>query len=219
MSSTVPSSVFAASRALYRSLLRIANKMPDDHRRALVVFRARSEFDKSRFLSSIEEIREKQTEGEIYKDQLEFQAEHLQSLAQSSNLLIPVDIRSTSVPSSSDSAQPLSSSFTQPSRPSRPTRPPRPSILSPISSPDVLPSVPSTSAPPPLDRRKLLRAFQSRKEGAVRGRSGRNRFMEGPEPSWIVKRRQKEIGKGLNGDVNETEGKKEHGDGCGCGGH
>ncbi|GAA5965835.1 hypothetical protein JCM3765_001199 [Sporobolomyces pararoseus] len=222
MSSTVPSGIAAASRALYRSLLRTANRMPDDHRRALVVFRARSEFDKSRSLTSLEEIRDRQTEGEIYKDQLEFQAEHLQSLAQSSNLLIPVDIRSPSrTPSSesSTSAQISSSSPTRPSRPSRPSRPTRPyrSSTSPTSTElRSIPSVPSTSAPASLDRRKLLRAFQSRKEGAVRGRSGRNRFMEGPEPSWIIKRRQKE--KELDEAVS-LDRKKQHGDGCGCGGH
>ncbi|GAA5838671.1 hypothetical protein JCM3766R1_001557 [Sporobolomyces carnicolor] len=142
MSSGPTQSMGAVSRALYRSLLRTAVRMPDDHRRALVVFRTRSEFDKSRSLTSLEAIQERQLEGEIYKDQLDFQAEHLQSLAQSSNLLFPVDIRSVSA---------------------------------------------TLEAHVEDDRRKLVRAIESRKQGAVRGRSGRNRFMEGPEPSWIAK--------------------------------
>ncbi|GAA5894633.1 LYR motif-containing protein [Sporobolomyces salmoneus] len=210
-------SVAATSRSLYRSLLRIANQMPDDHRRALVVFRARSEFDKSRSLTSLEEIKERQTEAEIYKDQLEFQAQHLQSLALSSNLLIPVDIRSppSASPSSSSSSTSDSSSetrsspsFTQPSRPTRPSRPSRPSHPS-RSTPPTAELEPPNTLIRPTDRRKLLRAFQARKEGTVRGRSGRNRFMEGPEPSWIVKRRREEAAEGKGGE-NLREGREGH---------
>ncbi|GAA5841989.1 hypothetical protein JCM5353_003643 [Sporobolomyces roseus] len=210
MSSAVSTSFGAASRGLYRSLLRVANKMPDDHRRALVVFRARSEFDKSRSLEVLDEIRERQLEGEIYRDQLEHQAEHLQSLARSANLIIPVDIRS---PPASHDSLPTSSSPTtsQPTRPSRPSRPLRPS-RSPAShpSPDRSTPAPALQPLPPPDRRKLLRAIQSRKEGIVRGRSGRNRFMEGPEPSWVVKKREQ------GRDTKVTE---KHEEGCGCGGH
>ncbi|BGP13041.1 hypothetical protein JCM10213v2_000960 [Rhodosporidiobolus nylandii] len=46
MALAVPASVSAASKALYRSLLRTALRMPDDHRRAFVVHRARSDQEK-----------------------------------------------------------------------------------------------------------------------------------------------------------------------------
>ncbi|GAA5873470.1 hypothetical protein JCM8547_005440 [Rhodosporidiobolus lusitaniae] len=83
-------STSAAARALYRSLLRTACRMPDDHRRAFVVHRTRSEFDKSRTLTRPEEIAARVLEAEVYRDQLEFQAEHLTALARQQNLLIPV---------------------------------------------------------------------------------------------------------------------------------
>ncbi|GAA6011390.1 hypothetical protein JCM11491_002767 [Sporobolomyces phaffii] len=213
--------VLAASRALYRSLLRTATRMPDDHRRALVVFRARSEFDSSKTLTRLEDITARQTEGEIYRDQLEFQARHLQALARSSNLLIPVDIRSSSRPSP---AAPLNRP-SRPPRPVRPTRPPPPSLHGPSShSPPSELRDSTLPSPRPIDRRKLVRAIQSRKQGAVRGRSGQNRFMQGPEPSWIVRKRQQQA---LGDDRDPAEAQAataqrdaarhdRHGPGCGC---
>ncbi|GAA5923952.1 LYR motif-containing protein [Sporobolomyces koalae] len=199
----------AKSRSLYRSLLRTAQRMPDDHRRALIVFRARSEFDKSRSLTAPDEIQERQLEGEIYRDQLEYQAEHLVLLSKSSNLLIPVDIRSSPISSSTPTARKVG-----PNRPNQPSRPPR-SVTAPLPQ-----SEPIADPPTLLDRRKLLRAFASRKEGAVRGRSGRNRFMQGPEPSWILKKQRKaEQAATQEGPESEGERTGRHEKGCGCASH
>ncbi|CEQ40449.1 SPOSA6832_02064, partial [Sporobolomyces salmonicolor] len=131
MTLATPESVRAASRVLYRSLLRVALKMPDDHRRALVVFRSRSEFDKSRSLKLPQEIAARQLEGEIYRDQLEvrYQYGHWCSSCQG-----------------------------------------------------------------------------SRAEGTVKGRSGRNRFMEGPEPSWVRKAQEKEQAENANTVAHQCRG-------------
>ncbi|GAA5917745.1 hypothetical protein JCM6882_001311 [Rhodosporidiobolus microsporus] len=203
MAPPLPPSVGAASRALYRSLLRTACRMPDDHRRAFVVHRTRSEFEQSRALSSPEEISARRLEGEIYRDQLEHQAEHLTLLA-AQQTLIPVDLRSFG-PSAAVAAPsptpPPSSTARGPSRPSGPSRPTRqPRTPSPPS-----PHPPSPS-PLPLDRRKLLRAISARDENRRLGvgLKGRNRFMEGPEPSWVRKRREREDAAERGGSVRES---------------
>ncbi|BGO88626.1 hypothetical protein NBRC10512_007838 [Rhodotorula toruloides] len=193
---TVPLAAPAAARALYRSLLRVAMRMPDDHRSAFVVHRARSEFDKSRSLSARDDVAARLLEGEIYRDQLELQADHLSALARQQTL-IPVDLRS-SLASPPASAPPPSSPSPHPSAssssrlgPSRPTRPSRPPPLPPAISASE-PNSPSPPSPPSADRRKLLRAISARNSQSRVLGVRRNRFMEGPEPSWIRRKREDE---------------------------
>ncbi|GAA5892076.1 hypothetical protein JCM8208_001427 [Rhodotorula glutinis] len=182
----------AASRALYRSLLRTARRMPDDHRTSFVLNKVRSDFDKQRSATSLDVIVALQVQGEVYRDQLEHQAEHLSRLAQQATL-IPVDLRLPRAPPPSTA----SSSRSGPSRPSRPNRPSRP--------PPSLELTPTSTSTLPLDRRKLVRAIAARRESdktAARGGVAslrRDRFMDGPEPSWIRKKHE-----------------HEHGTGCGC---
>ncbi|GAA5928034.1 hypothetical protein JCM10213_000954 [Rhodosporidiobolus nylandii] len=216
MALAVPASVSAASKALYRSLLRTALRMPDDHRRAFVVHRARSECDQSRFLQPGEVLDARMLEGEIYRDQLEHQAEHLTRLA-AQQTLIPVDIRAPRPSPPAPAAASFSSGPAPPSSqgPSRPTRalgPSRPSRR-PSATALPLPSSPPSPPPPPADRRKLLRALAARAENQRLGvgLKGRNRFMDGPEPSWI-RRKREEQGKGDGREVNGHV----HGDKCGC---
>ncbi|GAA5971251.1 hypothetical protein JCM11641_008282 [Rhodosporidiobolus odoratus] len=205
MTLAVPAPITAASKALYRSLLRTALAMPDDHRRAFVVHRTRAEFDNSRHLSKSEAISERMLEGEIYRDQLERQAQHLSRLA-AQETLIPVNLRPApspersvplrNAPTTIAAPHPSSSTSRGPSRPSRPPSQPTrrttaflPTSASPAPAPPSAPSAHSTS-----DRRKLVRAILAREENRRSGAGlrGRSRFMEGPEPSWVKKRREEE---------------------------
>ncbi|GAA5860340.1 hypothetical protein JCM3774_000385 [Rhodotorula dairenensis] len=210
---TVQGDVLAGSsaRSLYRALLRTARRMPDDHRTAFVVHRVRSEFEKSRkAAASAARI----LEGQVYREQLELQAAHLSALARQA-LLIPVDLRAPRPPASptvstgGDAPAPpalaraqLPEGSVRPSSrrgPSRPVRRPltgRDCETSEGAAPtmSIRPSpkpVPALSDPQPLhplDRRKLVRAFAARdSQGAVQS-TRQNRFMQGPEPSWIRKR-------------------------------
>ncbi|BGO98232.1 hypothetical protein NBRC10513v2_002624 [Rhodotorula toruloides] len=193
---TIPPAAPAAARALYRSLLRVAMRMPDDHRRAFVVHRARSEFDKSRSLTAQDDVAARLLEGEIYRDQLELQADHLSALARQQTL-IPVDLRSSTGNPPSPTPPPSSASpppsAHSPSRvgPSRPSRPSRPPPL-PQAALSLEPNSASPPSRPSSDRRKLLRAIFARdSQSRVLG-VRRNRFMEGPEPSWIRRKREEE---------------------------
>lgn len=70
------------------------------------------------------------------------------------------------------------------------------------------------------DRKKLIRAIRARTRsvsGQVLVQSRRNRFMQGPEPSWLVNRGDSE-GEG-NQERARADGHHEsqsHGRGCGC---
>ncbi|ORY88562.1 hypothetical protein BCR35DRAFT_217724 [Leucosporidium creatinivorum] len=168
----------ARTLGLYRSLLRVALQMPDDHRRALVVFRARSEFELHRALQQgSPEQAERWIDGEVYRDNLEHQAAHLSALS-SRSLLIPVDLRRQR--SSSSSSHSHSHTCTDPTHNHGP---PSPSLQ---PSPEV------------DDRRKLIRAVAARKDGATRKATGtaqaQSKFMQGPEPSWLKKKKEVEGG-------------------------
>ncbi|SGY39133.1 BQ5605_C003g02154 [Microbotryum silenes-dioicae] len=153
----------ATTLALYRSILRIALRMPDHHRTNLIVFRARSEFDASRGLvEASQEQSERWMDAEIYRDNLEHQAEHLSRLAMTSTL-VPIDLRSESRESGTPHEAHTCSN---------------PSHNHPAS----------TAAQP---RRKLVTAIKAREknaEGRQRSQVKSSRFMTGPEPSWIAKK-------------------------------
>ncbi|KAJ8296707.1 hypothetical protein OF846_001048 [Rhodotorula toruloides] len=193
---TFPPAAPAAARALYRSLLRVAMRMPDDHRRAFMVHRARSEFDKSRSLTARDDVVARLLEGEIYRDQLELQAEHLSALARQQTL-IPVDLRTSlanppsPAPPPSSPSPPLSAPLPARFGPSRPSRHSRPAPLSHPPS-TYQPDSPSPPSPPSSDRRKLLRAVSARESQSRVLGVRQNRFMEGPEPSWIRRKREEE---------------------------
>ncbi|KAG0663069.1 hypothetical protein C6P46_002912 [Rhodotorula mucilaginosa] len=238
----------APARSLYRSLLRTARRMPDDHRTAFVVHRVRSEFEKSRKVAEQATVAARLHEGEVYRDQLELQAAHLSALAKQA-LLIPVDLRAPVVASSSSSVPSTSSSSSTPRNPTSattptadpssrkgPSRPPRrrpaPVVYpsDPNASPaaeaetappssDARPSSSSSSShppPPPLDRRKLLRAFSARDTQSEVKAARTNRFMQGPEPSWVLRRRRRreqEQEQEKGGTAEKRRGGGDHGEG------
>ncbi|BGP53150.1 hypothetical protein JCM8202_003666 [Rhodotorula sphaerocarpa] len=224
--STSATSTGGAVRALYRALLRTARKMPDDHRTAFVVHRTRSEFDCAQRLREHKDILDRIAEGHVYREQLELQAQHLSALAKEA-LLIPVDLRAPPPPSPSPPSTPPSTAQTSPDLPKLadrpaetrrgPTRPPRrrpppqATAPAPFSAESDPPPAPLPSAPPvtplqsdspahPLDRRKLVRAIAARTAQTRIDSTRRNRFMEGPEPSWVRRRRS---------GRNQAEGEEE----------
>lgn len=239
----------APARSLYRSLLRTARRMPDDHRTAFVVHRIRSEFEKSRKLTEQAAVAARLHEGEVYRDQLELQAAHLSALAKQA-LLIPVDLRKPVASSSSSAPSTSSAAGTASSTPSStatttaaittlssrkgPSRPPRPRRVPPPSDTNSSPADEAESAPPsssdpqpsphdPLDRRKLLRAFSARDSQSEVQAARTNRFMQGPEPSWVLRRRrrQQEQEQVQGGTAERGKRKDDSGDHGGgcCGGH
>ncbi|KAK4056144.1 hypothetical protein OIO90_002875 [Microbotryomycetes sp. JL221] len=147
----------AKSLSLYRQLLRTALKMPDDHRTQLVVFRARSEFERNLCLKpGTEELQAVWLDAEVYIDQLEFQAEHLSKI-QDQNLLIPVDLRrnhSSQRASKNDVDASTESDF-------------------------ELADMPTTTT-----RRRLVHAIAARRGATSRRTGSKKSFMVGPQPSW-----------------------------------
>lgn len=112
---------------------------------------------------------------------LQHQAAHLSALSGRS-LLIPVDIRRQRSSSSSSHSHAHSHAHTCTD-----------------STHKHGPPSPSLQPPPEVDdRRKLIRAVAARKEGATRKAIGaaqaQSKFMQGPEPSWLRKKRDVEGG-------------------------
>ncbi|SCV67147.1 BQ2448_5793 [Microbotryum intermedium] len=161
----------ATSLALYRSLLRVALRMPDHHRTNLVVFRARSEFDSSRTLvEGSQEQSERWMDAEIYRDNIEYQADHLNRLARTSTL-VSIDLRKSSRSLVSEGGTPHDAHTSS-----------KPSHHHPTTS------TTQTSSRP---RRKFVAAIEAREknaEGRQRSQANSSRFMSGLEPSWITKK-------------------------------
>ncbi|KAL1921073.1 uncharacterized protein VTP21DRAFT_11708 [Calcarisporiella thermophila] len=110
--------------SLYKRLLQIGKKMPSATRQTLVTTRVRQEFKDNKRASDVDFLIKI---AETQLDNLEAQQQHLTNLAKRTDLLIPVDLNTTSMKKSS------------------------------------------------------------------RSRVGKfNRFMQGPEPSWIRKKREEQ---------------------------
>jgi hypothetical protein len=198
----------SASLGLYRSLLRVALQLPDDHRRALVVFRARSvfcllsprqplttptgraDFELSRSLPhGSPEQAERWLDGEIYRDNLEVRSCLAPALALCPPLILSLDPQhqAAHLNSLARTSTLIPIDLRRSSHPHTCSNPSH--SHSHESHSQLLPPITGTQ-----DRRKLLRAIAARKDGATR-RSGSvvdgGRFMKGPEPSWIAKEGRK----------------------------
>lgn len=153
-------------------------------------------------------------------------------------LLIPVDLRSSSSPPPvastskstlealskkqgipraahrSDSTTEVTSASTRrgPSRPPRRSSP----LLQPSDPTPESRTPPRVAGPrPPLDRRKLIRAFQARTAQSRADSHKSNRFMQGPEPSWMARKtRTSTVDSGEQVGEHRCTGHGGHGPAC-----